>query len=273
MTVLTIGKRRMACRFLLGWTVWILSGAAYAFDPAAYQIVDLSHTYDEKTLYWPTSPSRFEKERLFHGVTDGGWFYSSNTVCTPEHGGTHFDAPLHFAASGIATDAVPLENLIAPAVVIDISGPAESDHDYRLTVQDVLSFEKRHGVIQPGSIALLRTGWSRHWPDAKKYLGDDTPGDASHLQFPGYGEDATRLLVEERRVALLGVDTASIDYGQSDDFIVHRIAAAENVGGLENLTNLASLPATGSVVMALPMKIGGGSGGPARVVALVPKRN
>ena len=133
----------------------------------------------------------------------------------------------------------------------------------------MLAFEKRHGVIKTGSIVLLRTGWSEHWPDVKAYLGDDTPGDASRLSFPSYGAEAARLLVEERGVVLLGVDTASIDYGTSKDFPVHRIAAARNVGGLENLTNLAQLPSTGFTILALPMKIEGGSGAPVRTVALV----
>jgi kynurenine formamidase len=118
----------------------------------------------------------------------------------------------------------------------------------------------------------LRTDWDQFWPDAKSYLGDDTPGDDSKLQFPAYGADAARLLVDERRVSVLGVDTASTDYGKSTDFVVHRIAAANNVSNLENLTNLGGLPPTGAVVFALPMKIEGGSGGPVRVVALVPNR-
>jgi kynurenine formamidase len=118
---------------------------------------------------------------------------------------------------------------------------------------------------------LVRTGWSRHWPDRLAYLGDNTPGDASKLRFPGYGEDAARLLVEERQVVLLGIDTASVDFGRSTDFIVHRVAAARNVANLENLTNLDRLPPRGATVIALPMKIEGGSGAPVRVVALVPK--
>ncbi len=192
-------------------------------------------------------------------------------MCTPEHGGTHLDAPLHFAAAGMATDQIPLERLMAPGVVIDVSAQAGADHNYRLSVRDVLEFENRHGPVEPGSIVLLRTGWSQYWPDAKAYLGDDTPGDASKLQFPSYGAEAAQLLVEDRQVALLGVDTASIDYGRSKDLPVHRIVAARNVSGLENLTALDQLPATEFVIIALPMKIEGGSGGPARVVALVPK--
>jgi kynurenine formamidase len=190
-------------------------------------------------------------------------------VATPEHGGTHLDAPIHFAEGGQASHEIPLEKLMAPAVVIDITQRASADRDYRLTRDDVVAFERQHGQIRPGSIVLLRTGWSRFWPERRAYLGDDRPNDASNLHFPSYGEDAARLLVGERRVAALGVDAASIDYGASKDFIVHRVAAEANVPGFENLTNLDQLPPTGAIVIALPMKIEGGSGGPLRAVAIV----
>ena len=244
---------------------------AFSLDLSDYRLVDLTHPYNDETLYWPTAPSRFELTELAHGQTEGGFFYSAYSLCTPEHGGTHLDAPAHFSESGLPNDRLPLENLLAPAVVIDVASKAERDPNYRLTVEDVRQFEGEHGEIPSGSIVLLRTGWSSRWPNARAYLGDDTPGDASRLSFPSYGEDAARLLVEERRVAILGVDTASIDYGPSQDFVVHRIAAARNVAGLENLTNLDQLPPTGATVIALPMKIEGGSGGPVRVVALVPR--
>ena len=232
-------------------------------------MVDLTHAYGSRTLFWPTSPTKFTLERLAFGKTEGGYFYAANTLCTPEHGGTHLDAPLHFAEGRRSTDQVPLEQLIAKAVVIDVTAQAGKDRDYRLTREDVLAFEKAHGPITAGTIVLLRTGWSRHWPNASAYLGDDTPGDASKLSFPSYGGEAARLLVAERRVAALGIDTASIDYGRSTDFQVHRVVAAQNVPGFENLTNLDQLPATGAIVIALPMKIEGGSGGPLRAVALV----
>ena len=260
----------MRNRAIIGLIVSTITVPALALDLSDYRLVDLSHAYNSETLYWPTSPSRFEKKQLAFGETDGGWFYSANSICTPEHGGTHMDAPVHFAAEGITTDQIPLKNLIAVAVVIDVSAQAAEDRNYRLSVEDVLAFEEQHGPIQPGSLVLLRTGWSKYWPDAVAYLGDDMPGDASNLRFPSYGAESARLLVEQRRVAVLGVDTASIDYGRSADFIVHRIAAARNVSGLENLTGLDQLPPAKFVVMALPMKIQGGSGGPARVVALVP---
>ncbi|RLA29243.1 MAG: cyclase family protein [Gammaproteobacteria bacterium] len=261
----------MRNRIFICVLVSFLCSPVFALDLDAYQLVDLSHTYDKDTLYWPTSPSAFEKTELSFGEVEGGYFYSAYTVCTPEHGGTHLDAPIHFAAGGASTEQIPLENLIAPAIVIDVSEQAAADRNYRLSVADVRRFEAQHGEIAQGTIVLLRTGWSQYWPDANGYLGDDKPGDASNLEFPGFGAEAVRLLAEDRRVAVLGVDSASIDYGPSQDFIAHRIAAAAGVVNLENLTNLDQLPATGATILALPMKIGGGSGGPARVVALVPK--
>jgi len=240
-------------------------------DLARARYVDLTHAFDTTTIYWPTSPTRFDLDTLSWGVTPGGYFYSAFTLSTPEHGGTHLDAPIHFADGGHTADQVPLERLIAPAIVIDISEAAAADPDYRLTAADVAAWEAGHGTIPAGAAVLLRTGWSRRWPDRAAYLGDDTPGDASNLHFPSYGEDAARMLVEQREVGALGADVASIDYGASTDFIVHQIAMARNVPGLENLTALDQLRETGAWIIALPMKIAGGSGGPLRAVAIVPR--
>ncbi|MFP5247155.1 MAG: cyclase family protein, partial [Thermoanaerobaculia bacterium] len=166
---------------------------------------------------------------------------------------------------------IPLEQLVAPAVVIDVADRAAANADYRLTADDIRTWESRHGRIEPGTIVLLHTGWGKRWPNRKAYFGDDTPGKTDNLHFPSYGEDAAKLLVNERRIAALGVDTASIEYGQSSDFIVHRIANGANVPGLENVAHLERVPARGAWLMALPMKIAKGSGGPVRIVALVPR--
>ena len=236
------------------------------------ELVDLTWPFDEHTLYWPADTSTFQLQQLAYGPAPGGWFYASNAICTPEHGGTHLDAPIHFAEGKRTADQIPLEQLVAPAVVIDVTAQSAANADYRLTADDVRAWETRHGAIAAGTIVLLRTGWSARWPDRKRYFGDDTPGATDKLHFPSYGEDAARLLVEERRVAALGVDTASIDYGQSRDFIVHRIAGGADVPGFENVAHLEQLPARGAFVIALPMKIGRGSGGPLRIIAAVPRR-
>ena len=259
---------------LLALTVLCACATTPATAPmnlAGSQLVDLTWSWDEHTLYWPTSPSAFELKQLAYGPTPGGWFYSSFAICTPEHGGTHLDAPIHFAEGKTTVDRIPLERLIAPAVVIDVADRTANNADYRLTADDVRAWETRNGTIAAGTIVLLRTGWGSRWPDRKSYFGDDTPGATDNLHFPSYGEDAARLLVEQRHVAAIGVDTASIDYGQSRDFIVHRVANGADVPGIENIAHLETLPARGAWLMALPMKIAGGSGGPVRIVAVVPE--
>ena len=260
---------RRAALLVLSSALTACAHAGGSVPIEAHRMVDLTHAFSERTLYWPTATSGFTLDRQSYGHTAGGWFYASNAFCAPEHGGTHLDAPIHFFEGRQTADQVPLDRMIAPAVVIDVRDRTASDADYRLTVEDVEAWERRHGRIAAGTIVLLNTGWSTRWPDRRRYFGDDTPGDASRLHFPSYGEDAARLLVAERRVAALGVDAASIDYGQSSDFRVHRVAAEANVPGLENLTNLDQLPPRGATVIALPMKIEGGSGGPARAIALV----
>ena len=240
-----------------------------AFDLARARIVDLTHVFDDATLYWPNAPSRFKLTSLAHGPTPRGFFYAANSFCAPEHGGTHLDAPIHFAERGWTAEQIPAERFVRPGVVIDVRVQAEKDADYRLALDDVKAWEQRNGPVPEGVIVLLRTGWSSRWPDRKRYFGDDTPGDASKLHFPSYGAAAAQYLVA-RRVAALGVDTPSIDHGPSQDFEVHQIAAGANVLGLENLTALEALPERGAWIVALPMKIAAGSGGPARVIALLP---
>jgi kynurenine formamidase len=261
----------------MGWfllAVSLIAGPlahAQDVDLSRYTLVDLTHSYNDQTIYWPTAPTTFTRTREAWGETPGGYFYSSFSFCTPEHGGTHLDAPLHFAAKARSAADIPLEQLVAPAVVVDIQAQASRDRNHRLTAADVEAFEREHGRIARGTIVLVRTGWSRRWPNRREYLGDDRKGTAARLSFPGIGEDAARLLVEDRGVAALGIDTASIDYGRSTDFQVHRIAAARNVPGFENLTSLDRLPPRGALVVALPMKIEGGSGGPLRAIALIPR--
>lgn len=245
-------------------------GRSPAIDLARLELVDLTHPFDESTIYWPTSPQGFELETLSEGVTEAGFYYSAKMFSTPEHGGTHLDAPVHFAEHGWSVEEIPLQRLVVPAVVIDVAEQTAADPDYRLDAAAVLDWEAQHGRIEEGVAVLLETGWSERWPDADAYFGRDSR-ESTALHFPSFGPSAARLLVEERGVALLGVDTASIDYGPSSEFEVHQIASGANVSGLENLTRLAELPPRGSWIAALPMKITNGSGAPVRVVALVPR--
>jgi kynurenine formamidase len=245
---------------------------AQTIDLQNSKIVDLSHTYNDKTLYWPNSPTKFEHKELAFGETEAGYFYSAFTLATPEHGGTHLDAPIHFDRDGNSVEKIPLKQLILPAIVIDVSEKAAENRDYLMQVSDIEAFEKKHGKIPAGSAVLLRTRWDQYWPDAKTYLGDDTPGKTTDLHFPSFGVEATKFMIEERGIALIGIDTASIDYGPSQDFEVHQVVGAKNIPDLENLTNLDELPATGATLIALPMKIEGGSGAPVRAIAIVPNK-
>ncbi len=238
-----------------------------SLDLDRYRIVDLTHAFGPDTVYWPTDKNGFSKTAAFEGEREDGW-YAAFTIATAEHGGTHLDAPYHFDKGGDDAASVPLSRLIAPAVVMDVTEKTATDRLYRITPGDILAFEAAHGRIAPGTIVLARTGWSRYWPDAARYLGGTDP---AALAFPSFGADAARFLIEERGAAAIGIDTASTDYGPSTDFPAHRVMGAANTPGFENLANLDQLPPVGAYVMALPMKIEGGSGGPLRAVALVPK--
>lgn len=232
------------------------------------RIVDLTYSFDENTIYWPTSkPFTWEKESW--GRSEGFW-YTAARYSASEHGGTHLDAPIHFGEGGQTVDEIPLANLVGDAVVIDISEACAKDPDYLLTVQDITSWEVRHGRLPDHSILLIRTGWGRFWGDRKKYLGTDKPLDTVNLHFPGISREAAELLVRQRRVDAVGIDTASLDRGSSKDFPAHQLLNGANVYGLENVANLDKLPPKGATVIALPMKIGGGTGGPARIIAVLP---
>jgi kynurenine formamidase len=257
--------------------VFLFAGVASAqaagttLDLAHSRLLDLTYSFDENTVYWPTAEG-FKWTKDQWGPTPGGYFYASASYAASEHGGTHIDSPLHFAEGQQATDEIPVTRLIAPAVVIDITAACDKDPDYLLRVDDITAWERAHGHIPEGAIVLVRTGWGKYWPQRKRYLGTDERGSSAvpKLHFPGISAEAARLLASGRRVAGVGIDTASVDYGQSKDFPTHRILYAQNIYGLENVANLDRLPPTGTLLIALPMKIKGGTGGPVRIVAVLP---
>ncbi len=235
------------------------------------RVVDLSYPFDSETVYWPTAGA-FRLEKDFEGVTEQGFYYSAYKYSAAEHGGTHIDAPVHFARGHNSVDQIPLEQLMGAAVVIDVTRQAAQNRDYRVTVGDLENWEKQHGGLRTGAIVLLRTGFGKYYPDRVKYMGTDERGAAAvaKLHFPGLHPDAARWLVTRRSIKAIGLDTPSIDYGQSTLFESHRILFDKNIPALENVANLDQLPASGFSVIALPMKIKGGSGGPLRIVALLP---
>jgi len=234
-------------------------------------LVDLSHSYDDRTIFWPTAEP-FRLEKVADGMTDKGYYYAANNLALAEHGGTHLDAPLHFAQGHWSVDEIPLDRLMGEAAVVDVSAACDAQPDYQVTVEDLQRWEQMNGRIPDGAMLLLRTGYSRRWPDAARYLGtaERGPDAVAKLHFPGLHPDAARWIASSRSIKALGIDTASIDYGQSTLFEAHRILYERNILGLENLTDLDRLPARGTWVLALPMKIGGGSGAPVRAVAIVP---
>jgi kynurenine formamidase len=261
---------KLACLLLFGMTT-VAAAESSVVSLAGGTIVDLTHAYDEDTVYWPTA-SGFEMTVDFKGHTEGGWYYEANTVRTAEHGGTHLDAPIHFAENRQHADEIPLAHLVGPAVVVDVTDKAAGNRDYQVSVTDFESWEKTHGRLPEGVIVLLRTGFGRFWPDRAAYMGTDERGQdaVAKLSFPGLHPDTARWLVAERDIHAIGLDTPSIDFGRSKGFESHRVLFERNIPAFENVANLDRLPETGFHVIALPMKIRGGSGGPLRIVAILP---
>lgn len=242
-----------------------------AQDISAGRWIDLTHPFNTESVYWPTAKG-FEIEEVFHGHTEGGWFYSAYNFSAAEHGGTHMDSPIHFAEGANTTDQVPVEQMIGPGFVIDVGTKAKRDVDYQVTARDIEAFEREHGRISEGAIVLINTGRAGLYTDRETYMGTAERGEAAvaKLHFPGLGKDGAALLVE-RKIGAVGIDTPSIDYGQSTDFATHVELMTNNIPAFENVADMSDLPATGATIVALPMKIEGGSGGPLRIVAQLPE--
>jgi len=238
------------------------------------QIIDLSYDFSDETVYW-VNAKQFKKENIAAGKTEAGFYYSAYNFSAAEHGGTHIDSPIHFAENRLTVDKIPLEKLIAPAIKVDVSSKASKDRDYLITVEDFANWEKTNGQIPDGSIVLLQTGFGTYYPDKMKYLGTDRRGDdaVKDLHFPGLHPGAAEWLVKNRKINAIGLDTASIDYGQSELFKSHVILMSANIPAFENVANLDKLPAKGFQIIALPMKIKGGSGAPLRIIAFLPDKN
>lgn len=255
----------------------VLSAGYVKLTPAQWEYgrtIDLTYDFDEQTIYWPTAEG-FRLDKVADGVTEKGYYYSANNFHAAEHGGTHIDAPIHFFAKGNSVDQIPAEQLIGQVVVIDVSDTAARNADYQVGVRDLTRWEARNGPIPRKAIVFIRTGWGKFWPDRRTYLGTADRGEQAvpKLHFPGLHPEAADWLIDHRAVKSVGIDTASIDYGQSTGFETHRALFARNVPAFENVAHMDELPLKGARVVALPMKIRHGSGGPLRIVALLPARS
>lgn len=258
-------------RYLFLIFVFLISYSGISQDLSfdKHDIIDLTHAFSGETVYWVTA-RQFELEEVAKGKTENGYYYSANNFSTAEHGGTHIDAPIHFAENMQSLDEIPLQQLIGTGIKIDISGKAFENRDYLINIQDLKNWEKSHGKIPEKSIVLFQTGFGKFYPDAKKYLGTAKRGPEAvkELHFPGLSPDAAAWLIENRKIKAVGLDTASIDFGQSTDFATHVALMSRNIPAFENVANLDKLPSTGFQIIALPIKIKGGSGGPLRIIAI-----
>jgi kynurenine formamidase len=265
----------------VGWLVvlCVLAGLGCAADPSRFdrpaweqsRLIDLTHSFGADTIVWPTEQD-FRLVLQQAGETPGGYYYASNRLEMAEHGGTHIDAPIHFSKGGQTLDQVPIERLVGTGVRIDVTAQCARDRDYRVSIQDFERWESTHGRIQTRAIVLLDTGFARYWPSRQEYLGTALrgPEGIQALHFPGLHPEAAAWLVRERQVKAVGIDTASIDFGRSSKFETHVALLSQNVPVFENLSDLRDLPHRGFDVIALPMKIAGGTGGPLRVIAILP---
>lgn len=232
--------------------------------------VDLTHAFDADTIFWPTEKG-FQFDRGNNGPTPKGYYYAANRFTTAEHGGTHLDAPRHFSETGQTADEIPVDRFVGDAVVVDVTAQCAHDPDYEITPDDLVAWEAEHHRQLVDVIVLLKTGWASRWPDRRAYLGTELRGaeGVANLRFPGLGPDAAKWLAEHRRVKAIGIDTASIDHGPSTHFLTHQVLCGKNIPVVENVAALDDVPATGAFVVALPMKIAGGSGGPVRIIARI----
>ena len=226
------------------------------------KVVDLTHVTGPGMPRWPGDPP-VEFQDVAQIDTHG---YYLRRFTMGEHSGTHMNAPKSFDLQGAGIDTYSPGDLVVPAMVIDLRAEAAANSDISLTPEDLLAWEERHGPIPPGSMALLYTGRQHKWEDPSAYMGLDPQGG---LHFPGFGRDAARFLVEDREAAGLGTDAAGVEPGQDESFSVNRLVLPKGGLILECLTNLDQLPSTGATLVIGPLRLEGGSGAPASVLALV----
>lgn len=225
-------------------------------------VIDLGHPLRAGDPSW-NGPPGYQRTELATVGKDG---YAEGKFSALEHFGTHVDAPSHFAANGWTVDQIPVDRFYRPGVCLNVVKQVQTNVDYQVTVADIEAFEKANGQIEAGSIVLIATGWDSRWPDRARWL-NETKG-VKH--YPGLSAEADTLLARDRKVAAIGIDSPSIDYGPSSEFEAHQASLGLNVYHIENAAHLVGLPPKGFRVIVAPIHLAGGSGGPARVFAVLP---
>jgi kynurenine formamidase len=225
------------------------------------RVIDLGHPLTATDPSWDGTPA-FERSTVATFDKDG---YAAGKIVVEEHFGTHLDAPAHFAKGGLTVDRIPPDRLYRPGICINVADRAAKDPDYRVSREDITTFEATHGAVPEGSVVLIATGWDRFWPDRTRYMNERD----GVKHFPGLSVEAVTYLAAQKHVAGIGIDTASIDYGPSTAFEAHKVSMPLGVYHIENAARLTSLPPTGFTVMVAPIDIAGGSGGPTRLFAIL----
>ncbi len=226
------------------------------------EVIYLSHIIDENIPQWENDPS-VEFETVADWKKDG---YYLRQFSMGEHSATHINAPISFHGNGARIDEYPANSLVLPAVVIDICASVAVNPDYVLSIADIEVWEDRYGKIPDKCLVLLKTGWQAKWNDEKAFFNKDIRG---AMHFPGFGVDATKLLIQKRNIAGIGIDTHGVDGGKDTNFTINRLVLAKPRIVLENLTNLEQLPFTGITIVIGILRLRGGSGSPVGVVALL----
>jgi kynurenine formamidase len=225
------------------------------------QVQDLTHTITPETPLFPGNPQPvIEPLRTYEN--DG---YYANKLTYAEHTGTHMDAPAHFVDGAMFSNELPVAQFFAPLAVVDISERAAADPDAQVTPDDLLAWESEHGELPAGAFVAMNSGWDQRFGDPAAFIN---LGEDDVLHFPGFHPDATALLVNEREITGIGVDTLSLDYGASTDFGTHITLLGAGKYGLEGLAALGSVPPAGGLIVVGGPKVTTGSGGPSRVMAL-----
>ncbi|CTQ56914.1 Kynurenine formamidase [Roseibium album] len=238
-----------------------LTGTMPAMAQTPATITDMTHELHQTFPTWGGG-EQFSAEKVFDFAKDG---FNLFELRVNEHTGTHVDAPLHFSADGQSVAEIPVANLVAPLCIIDIKAKAAEDPDARVTPDDIKAWIATNGDIPKGACVAMNSGWDAY---ANSYKFRNA-GDGGVMHFPGFHLEAARMLMEEADVVGLAVDSLSLDYGKSMDFAVHYAWLPTNRWGLECIANIDALPAAGATLIVGAPKHRGGTGGPARVMAMV----